>query len=159
MAADNTIIKVALFGGAAFLAYKFGFLSFLGIGPEAAAPAKTPALPATPVTPPPPFQGANSLDGVFARMVTAANAPAAGLSVDQWNYFLAQVDPALTPPDPVTVFSAAVPGFDRSQKISAVEYWSVMAPWLRKNAGLSGLGPRGLGWMYQGGAYRPNWVN
>ncbi len=130
-------LNIALFGGAAFLAYKFGLLSSLGIG--------TPSAPATPAgaAPPPPnpnaITGANTLDGVYARMVAAA-----------WNAYLTGVMPAgFVAPDPMPIFQAAVPGFDRSTNLlTAGQYWAVMAPWLKTNAGLSGLGRRGLGCMY-----------
>jgi len=159
--ADNTLLKVALFGGAAYLAYEFGWLSFLGLSPTATTASTAPTPTATtsttaPVTTAttttaPPIVGANSLDGIYAQLVSAANAPAAGLTADQWNYYLAPLLPSgVVPPDPMSVFPQAVSGFARTQLLSAAQYWSVMAPWLKSNAGLSGLGIYGLGLMWRG---------
>jgi hypothetical protein len=130
----NTLIKVGLIGGAAYLVYKQGWLAQLGIG----APAPAAAQPSTGVPAPGPV-GYNTLDAIYGRMVTAAAAPSAGYNADQWNYFLAQVS-NITPPDVMDVFSS-VPGFDRSKNLmSAMEYWAVMAPYLKSKMGLSGLG-------------------
>jgi len=158
--ADNTLLKVALFGGAAYLAYEFGWLSFLGLSPSTTTsttttqPTTTPATPpmtTTATTTPATIVGANSLDGIYAQLVSAANAPAAGLTADQWNYYLASLLPSgVVPPDPMSVFPQAVSGFARTQLLSAAQYWSVMAPWLKSNAGLSGLGMYGLGLMWRG---------
>ena len=147
--ADNRgmFIKLGLFGAAAYVAYTQGWLSFLGIG------AATPAAPATPVVPTAPdpnkITGANTLDGIFARLKTTA--PSGNHNVDQWNYWLASAG-NLTPPDPMPIFQAAVPGFDRSQDLTASQYWAVMAPALKTQLGLSGLGVYGdLGrmmWRY-----------
>jgi hypothetical protein len=101
---------------------------------------------------------ANVLDGIYARMVAAANAPSQGLGVDAWGYYLnQQLAPlGLEAPDPQPLFAAYVtsispppPGaggsqaatFDRSTYLfSAPAYWNVMAPALRSQLGLSGLG-------------------
>lgn len=140
--ADNTgIIKIALFGGAAYLAYRQGWLSFLGLGTPAAT---TPATAATPTPAPNPnaITGANSLDAIFQRVVTAANAPTAGLNIDSWDYYLnaelAKIGKSA--PDPMPIFSSAVANFDRAQLINAAQYWAVMAPALKTQLGLSGLG-------------------
>ena len=101
---------------------------------------------------PPGPVGYNTLDAIYGRMVTAAAAPGEGYGADQWNYFLAQVS-NITPPDPTDVFSS-VPGFDRSKNLmSAMEYWAVMAPYLKSKMGLSGLGVFGglAGYVMCGG--------
>jgi hypothetical protein len=135
----NTLVKVGLFGGAAFVAWKAGWLDFI-------MPKTTPATPAPAAPNPNAIQGANTLDGIYARL--AAAAPSGSHGVDEWNAYLASVMPSdFTPPDPMPIFQAAVSGFDRSQNLTAGQYWNVMAPWLKKEKGLSGLGPRGLGWM------------
>ena len=149
MAADNSgMIKIALFGGAAFLAYRQGWLGFLGIGgaPAAVAPAPAPVDPNK-------IQGANSLDAIYARMVSTAKAPAAGLAVDEWGFFLNNELAGIgkTAPDPMSIFPAAVPNFDRSQKLTAGQYWGVMAPALKSGLGLAGLGHwGGLGQLARG---------
>jgi hypothetical protein len=146
--ADNSgIIKIAAIGAAAYVAYTQGWLSFLGIGAPAAA-STTPAAttPATttpaPAPNPNPISGANSLAGIQAHAIALANAPAAGLTADQWGYYLNQVlNPLnMVAPDPMPLFTAAAPGFDRSQVLTSGQYWAVMAPALKSQLGLSGLG-------------------
>jgi hypothetical protein len=148
--ADNTMIKVAAVGAAAYVAYLQGWFGFLGIGAPATVASSTPAagasaaVPATPgpIVPVVPMPtGANSLSGIQAATILAANAPAAGLSVDQWGYYLnAVINPlGIVAPDPLPLFSAAIPGFDRSQLVTSAQYWSVMGPAL-KPLGFSGLG-------------------
>lgn len=142
--ADNTgPIKIGLFAGAAYLAYSQGWLSFLGIGPTTSTATTATPTPAstTPVNPNP-ITGANSLDAIYLRMVAAANAPSAGLAVDSWGYFLNdQLGPlGKAAPDPMPIFTAAVPNFDRSQLLTAAQYWGVIAPALKTQLGLSGLG-------------------
>ena len=91
------------------------------------------------VVPPNPnaITGANTLDGIYARLV--ATSPSGQHGVDEWNSYLATAG-NLTPPDPMPIFSAAVPGFARSQALTAAQYWAVMAPALKSQLGLSGLG-------------------
>lgn len=132
----GTLLKVGLFGGAAYLAYEYFFAA-------PASPATSSASPATTTAPSsavPPVVGANSLDALATKLFAAANAPADGLTVDQWNWFLMQVKPGFTAPDPMPIFMAAIPNFDRSQKITGVQYWLYMAPYLRANLGMSGMG-------------------
>ena len=145
MAGSNKLVTLGLVAGGGYLAYQMGWLAPLGLSPAAvAAPAaKTPASGSAPAT------AANKLDSTFALMVSKANAPSAGLTVDEWNWFLMQSLPNFTAPDPMPLFQAVTPGFDRATLVSAADYWKVMAPWLKTNAGLSGLGPRGLGWMWE----------
>ena len=145
MADNSGIIKVAAVGVAAYVAYTQGWLSFLGIGAPAAtvaAPAST-ATTAVPVTSSPnAIAGANSAAGIQAHTMTLANAPAAGLTADQWGYYLNQVlNPLnMVAPDPMPLFTAAAPGFDRSQVLTPGQYWAVMLPALKSQLGLSGLG-------------------
>jgi hypothetical protein len=81
---------------------------------------------------------AQSSSGIGSLVQAAA--PAGDHGVDDWNvYLMAAMPSGFTAPDPMPIFTAAVPGFDRSQKLSAAQYWGVMAPWLKANAGLSGL--------------------
>jgi hypothetical protein len=143
--ADNSgMIKIAAIGAAAYVAYTQGWLSFLGIGAPAATPAvtTTPAVPVTVAPGPNAISGANSAAGVQAHTIALANAPAAGLTADQWGYYLNQVlNPLnMVAPDPMPLFTAAAPGFDRSQVLTAGQYWAVMAPALKSQLGLTGLG-------------------
>jgi hypothetical protein len=91
-------------------------------------------------------------------MVSAANAPSQGLGVDAWGYYLnQQLAPlGLSAPDPQPLFASMVaaanqvtalnggtplPAFDRSTfLVTGPAYWNVMAPALRSQLGLSGLG-------------------
>jgi len=158
--ADNTMIKVGAVAVAAYVAYTQGWLSFLGIGTAAATtpaattattPAATTAAtttPATPVVNP----KANVLDGIYARMVAAANAPSQGLGVDAWGYYLnQQLAPlGLTAPDPQPLFQSLIDGlnklnntnlvWDRSALVTAATYWTQMSQALKSQLGLSGLG-------------------
>ena len=147
MADNSGIIKVAAVGVAAYVAYTQGWLSFLGIGAPAAATtaAAAPVTPVTPVAPAPSpnaISGANSAAGIQAHTIALANAPVAGLNADQWGYFLNQVlNPLnMVAPDPMPLFTAAAPGFDRSQVLTPGQYWAVMLPALKSQLGLSGLG-------------------
>jgi hypothetical protein len=140
--ADNTIIKVGAVAAAAYVAYTQGWLSFLGIGTPAAAatPAATPS--AAPAPDPNAITGANTVAGVQARTIALANAPSAGLPVDQWGFYLNQVLSPLgkSAPDPLPLFQAAASGFDRSQPVTSGQYWAVMGPALQSQLGLTGLG-------------------
>jgi hypothetical protein len=145
--ADNTMIKVAAVGVAAYVAYIQGWFAFLGIGAPAATPAAASATSAAvspAVAPPTPnaISGANSAAGIQAHTMALANAPATGLTADQWGYFLNQVlNPLnMVAPDPMPLFTAAAAGFDRSQVLTAGQYWAVMAPALKSQLGLTGLG-------------------
>lgn len=142
--ADNTIVKVALIGGGAYLAYQMGWLSSLGLSPtpavaSVAPPPATGTAPTAPVTAPVP----SSLDTTYAHMIASANAPAAGFNVDNWGYFLNQVlaTTGKTAPDPAPIFTAAAgPSWDRSTLYTGPAYWAIMAPALKTQLGLSGLG-------------------
>jgi hypothetical protein len=136
------IIKWGAIGLGAWWVYSNYFASTV---PVAAATPATPAAP--PVVPNPnAITGANTLDGIYARMVAAAGSASRG--VDQWNTFLATAG-NLTPPDPMPLFTAATAGFDRAQLITGPQYWAVMAPALKSQLGLSGIGHyAGLGALY-----------
>ena len=150
--ADNTMIKVAAVGVAAYVAYTQGWLSFLGVGTPAAA-ATVPAAAtdttvlgtssaAAAIPNPNAISGANSAAGIQAHAMSLANAPAEGLTCDQWGYYLNQVLAPLNmvAPDPMPLFTAAAPGFDRSQVLTPGQYWAVMLPALKSQLGLTGLG-------------------
>jgi len=154
MADSSGLMKVVLIGGAAYVAYEMGWLSFLGLTPTATAatPATTSTTVATTTTSTPatgsaaaPVTGAGSLDGIYTAIVAAANAAnvsAAGLNVDGWGYYLNNqlASQGLTAPDPMPIFTAAISGFARSQLMTAAQYWGIMAPALKSQLGLSGLG-------------------
>jgi len=145
MANSGTLIKVGAAGAVAWYAYKQGWLSMLGIGAPAPVVAVA-AVPGPAAPNPNAIQGADTVAGVQARVLLAAAPPAEGLAVDSWGYAL---NAALAPlgksaPDPMPIFSAAVPGFSRGQLLTAGQYWAVMGPALKSQLGLSGLG------MYRG---------
>ena len=127
--ADNSIIKLGAVAVAAYVAYTQGWLSFLGIAaPTATTATTTTAAATTPVPAPAPdpnaITGANTVAGVQARTIAAAHAPAAGLGVDQWGFYLNQILAPLgmSAPDPLPLFTAAAPGFDRSQLVTSGQY-------------------------------------
>jgi hypothetical protein len=151
---DNSmLLKVGLFGGAAFVAYKQGWLSFLGLNPSGVTATSTPATPAqpqpapapAPAPAPSPFKasGVNSLDAVFAALNKYA--PGASQTADGWNWDLMQIVPGFTAPDPSPLFSAAPfdPPWTRDFKMPLVSYWIVMGNFLRQKQGLSGMGHYG----------------
>lgn len=118
----------------------------------AAATAKAAADAATAAATSKPNPKANVLDGIYTAMVKAANAPSAGLGVDAWGYYLnQQLAPlGLQAPDPQPIFASLIDGlnqlnhtnlvWDRSALVTASTYWTQMAPQLRSQLGLSGLG-------------------
>lgn len=132
--ADST--KLLMFGGAAAAFWYFYM--------------RKPVAPGTPavVTPDPnAIVGANTVAGIQARVLAAAKAPSDGLGVDTWGWF---VNNELAPlgksaPDPMPLFQAASPGFDRGQKVSGAQYFAVMGPALKAQTGLSGYGLFGFG--------------
>ena len=137
---SSSLVKVGLFGGAAFLAYRYWFAPSTPAAPSSTQqPATAPAAP--PVTGATTF---NSLDSIYARMVDVANkagVPAAGTSPDGWNVYLGQAGGPNPAPDPDLVFGAPAVAAARSgSPMNAAQYWSKMAPYLAATAGLSGLG-------------------
>lgn len=154
---DSGFTKVILIGGAAYVAYEMGWLSFLGLTPTAAVAApvttalSTTQVPATGSTLAP-VTGSNSLAGIYAKIVAAAGT--GQMNVDQWNTYLATAG-NLTPPDPMPIFTAAISGFDRSQPLTLAQYWGIMAPALTTQLGLTGMGRvmAGLGALRDGMRY------
>lgn len=144
------MLKIALFAGAGYLAYKQGWLSMFGIGTPGGVPAVVPTVPpGTPVvTPPvtPPIANPNTIAAIQGRVLAAAKAPSEGLGVDAWGWYLNnELGPlGKTAPDPISLFPA---GFDRSTLVPAAQYWAVMEPAL-KAQGLSGYGLMGLAGYY-----------
>jgi hypothetical protein len=142
MADSSKLIMIVGGAAVAYYAYTQGWLSSLGIAaPVAAAatPATTTLIAAPPAAPvnPNPITGSNTLAGIYARMIAAAGP--GPYNADVWNTYLATAG-SLTPPDPMPIFTAAVPGFTRSQTLTAAQYWGVMAPALTAQQGLSGMG-------------------
>ncbi len=152
--ADNT--KLILLAGAGAAVYWFYFRNssaglltpILAAGGAPAAGGGTPASPAppAPAAPPPATPSAPTLAKIEAATLAAANAPAAGLSIDEWGWYLNQ---ALAPlgkaaPDPFPLFSD-LPGFDRSMLVTGAVYWPRMEAALRSQLGLSGF--HGLGFF------------
>ena len=142
-------LKLGLFGGALYLAYTQGWLSMLGIGTATTATTTSTASTSTSGTATPvntassPVAPVVSLDTLYSKMVAAAKAAGQGdsLGVDAWGYYLN--NSGITAPDPLPIFSAAVSNFDRAQVFTAPQYWAIMAPALKTQLGLSGLGMYG----------------
>ena len=140
--ADNNTMKFLLLGGAGVAAWWFFFRTPTPTTPAPAAPGAPSPAPAqasgTAVN-----SGANSLDAIHNQLVKFAQAPSEGLGADAWGYFLNQILASLgkgAAPDPVPLFAATIPGYDRSQLLTIDQYWAVMAPALKTQLGLSGLG-------------------
>lgn len=142
MASNSSgLIKMALFGGAAYVAYRYFVQP--AMSPAAAAPAPSTAgnMPAVIGTPTPVPQTGTTLDSTYAQLKAAVagdadvtgSGDAAAAGVDTWNFYLGQVL-NIAPPAPETV------GIVRGNKITAAQYWAAMAPWLAANKGLHGLG-------------------
>jgi hypothetical protein len=119
--ADNSLVKYGLFAGAAYLAYRQGWLSFLGLGgptvvtaPPANGGANPPATGSTAEAIPPP----SVLSGIFSRIQSKAGA--VPLNADEWNWYLSNELAALgkgAAPDPVPIF-----GLDRSQPLPEMSF-------------------------------------
>lgn len=136
----GTIIKLGLIAGAGWLLWDW----FAGQAQASATPASP--SPATPGASTPPASN-GQLTSTFTALVNAANTanPQSSnptmwvngslvLNGDQWNYYLAQVVPNLTPPDAVAMFGA------RPQTpFTAATYWAQVGPWLTTNKGMSGV--------------------
>lgn len=133
-----------------YLSGLFGATStpVIGAPPPAPGAGTTPPagynlLPGTPGAGTTGTPGFNSLAAIYIRLQADAKAPTTGLSAYGWNYSLARVS-SITPPDPDPLWAAA--GSDPSQNMTAAQYWSIMAPALTAQFGLSGM--RGLGSAY-----------
>lgn len=143
--ADST--KLVLIGGAAAAVWWFYFRTPAAAGTPAASTPPATGPGNTPITTPvvlPAAPAPNSVAGIQARVLAAANAPAAGLGVDAWGWYLNNELAALgkAAPDPLTVFGGT---WDRSQLVPASTYWAAMGPALRSQLGLAGLGLYGFG--------------
>lgn len=135
--ADNSMFKYALIGGAAYFAYTQGWLSFLGIGPTTAAAVPAPVIPIVPLPVPvvaPTGVAFNSLDQIYIRMVAAATKDGVtSTGPDVWDAYAVQVGA----PNPMPAPEDA--GLTRVN-MTAAQYWAAMAPVLKTQHGLSGLG-------------------
>jgi hypothetical protein len=142
--ADNSgMIKIAAIGGAAFLAYRQGWLSFLGIGTPATAvsPATGTPVTAVPSSVAPAASPVPSLDSVYGSLVQQVGPLNSDhtMGPDGYNALLIQIYPAAAPlPDPVSLFSGT--DWARPAAMPIASYWSRMAPWLQQNRGFAGLG-------------------
>lgn len=137
MADKGALIKIGVFGAVAYYAYTQGWLSFLGLGTSTASSSAgtTTTAVTTPLVSSP---ASNQLDTLYTKMVNAATAAGTtSTGVDGWGYYLNQFT---TAPDPMPAFQAQNPNFDRSQNMTAAQYWAVIAPVLKTQLGLSGLG-------------------
>jgi hypothetical protein len=128
----GSLVKWGILGVVGYFGYKW-------IAGSATPPAVAPAPAGPAPAAPPPAPTGPSADSIYAAMISKANAPAAGLTPDQWNYFLAQVWKG-TPPDPVSVFQVQRDANGQLPLMTAAVYWGPMAAALKASGGLSGLG-------------------
>lgn len=98
--------------------------------------------PATPVSTSPatggaePNPGFNSLDAIYQRLAKAVGSTQ--LTADGFNFYLAKELPAgKSAPAPETFLPV---GADREATMTLANYWGVVAPKLKTDLGLSGLG-------------------
>lgn len=129
----KSILKVGLIGGAGYLAYRY-FFAGATTAPAASTPASSTG---TAVAPTPQLN--TTLDAAYSNMLVKASGHTTG-SIDDWDSWLMQGTAGLVAPDPLPLFQAAIPGFDRATQITAADYWKVMAPAIKSKYGLSGLG-------------------
>jgi hypothetical protein len=149
VADTSSLVKVGLFGGAAYLAYKFYFAPpSVPAGAVAPVPAAAGAssVPSAGGSPAPPSNVYNSLAAVLGRIASAATS--AGLTSqtpDEWNVlYLAQGGPAPAP-DPMDVFGGR-------PEMTLAQYWAGMSAYLARTRGLAGMGIyAGLGRLAFGG--------
>jgi len=139
-------MKVALIGGGAYLAYKYVWPQFSGAPATLANPTSSSgtadsstATPAVPATIANPFTG-KSLASIYAAVNSAAGAGFMG-TVDDWDWYLMQVVPGWTTPDPGPIFSALnfTPPWTRDTKMPLASYWIAMGPYLAQHQGLTGF--------------------
>lgn len=79
----------------------------------------------------------NSLDAIYQRLAKAVGSQQ--LTADGFNVYLAQqLESGKTPPSPTDVFTST--GWDRNATMTLANYWGAMAPYLKSNLGLSGIG-------------------
>lgn len=127
---SSGVIKLALGGVAAWLIYEW----FAGQTTTTGAVAPASSTPASSSS-----TSNGQLSSTFAALNKAASVEQLTngqllLNGDQWNYYLMQVIPGLTPPDAVALFGA------RPQTpFTAAVYWTAVAPWLTTNKGMSGV--------------------
>jgi hypothetical protein len=134
--------KMLMLGGAA------GALWYFYIrkpDPTTAAPAKTPAGAPAGGTAPAAGPSLDTLYGQLVAAVGAAHVPGDNAGPDEYDALLGQVYPPLAGvlPDPNQLFAGT--GWARPSGMPVAAYWSKMAPWLKTNKGLSGVGLYGLG--------------
>ncbi len=89
------------------------------------SPAGSAGGPATP----------SAIDAIAARIMAAA--PGASYTADQWNVYLSQQLPVgKVAPDPAGYLGST----PREQTLTFAQYWGAVAPKLRSDLGMTGLG-------------------
>lgn len=146
-----TVLWLAAFGGAGYLFYRW--YQSQAVPAAAPAPIPTTTAAANSTAPQPSTPAFSQLDAVYLEMVQAAiNDAKAGDTSNKlalvngqpqttwaaWGYFLNKVNSSLGSNLPS--FQDLTGQVDLNLAITAPQYWSLMAPWLAKNKGLSGLG-------------------
>jgi hypothetical protein len=152
--ASNDLMKFGLIAGGAYLVYQWwGKPAASPVVPVSSGGAPAPAAggststtsPAS-ATPPASSTGTapvpvtfNTLDAIYARLAAAVGSTS--LDADQFNFYLNRELPAgKSAPDPVTVWPMLGIDGARGAQMTLSQYWGGMAPYLKANLGLSGLG-------------------
>ncbi len=134
----GSVIPLALAGGAAWLAWEY----WLKPAPAAVRSPDAPGLPNAPapaaaVTPAAPTAPAfNSLDAIYGRLAAAVGTTP--YNVHQFNWFLSKQLPAGKTLPSANEFLPA--DWVDTTEMTLAQYWAAIAPWLKSNWGLSGLG-------------------
>jgi hypothetical protein len=151
--ASNDLMKFGLLAGGAYLVYQWWGKPAAspvvpvssGGAPAPAAGRSTSATSPASATPPAASTGTaapvtfNTLDAIYARLAAAVGSTS--LDADQFNFYLNRELPAgKSAPDPVTVWPMLGIEGARGAQMTLSQYWGGMAPYLKANLGLSGLG-------------------
>lgn len=145
---SKTILVVGALGVGAYLIYR-NLAPATATAAPAAGSTSAPAAPAQPAF--------NSLDQIYGRLsaaVKAANDPAITggdtATFDVFNFYLGTVSDLTGLPSSTDVF-----GTPTTVPMTVATYWAALAPWLKANKGLSGLGVfAGLGALASQAALR-----
>lgn len=156
----NNVVKIALVGGGAYFLYQAWASSQVPVAasalpPVGSTPAVTTAVPAAPAAPAAPVAVPVSSNPLRAQLVALA-APRNGLlNIDEWNYYLHQLNPAKdlevdprNPANSLIVSAINALGANASGSITVDQYLAAI-----QSAGLAGY-RRGRG-MGANGAVRP----
>ena len=144
-------ITLALLAGGAYLVYQW--LQPSTTAAQASATPAAPPNPAAPAATSPAKPTGPSADAIYQQLVgqLTANVPAFAQNPGSFTAtpygFKFWLDKVMTLPgslDFTQVFGPTVMADDKSAQMTLGTFCGVMSPWLKQNAGLSGLGFAGL---------------